>query len=527
MDERAWAVTTRGSPARSSERADVSRLARGGALNFLGAAASASSNLLLTVAVTRTLSTSSAGVFFTATATFVLLVGVGRLGSGIGLVFFVSQLRATGRLDQIGRCLRLALGPVLVFTTIMAVVLLVWAESLADLIVAGPSSETATFLRILAPFLPLAALLEGVLGATRGFGIMGATAWIDKTLRPLLQLLAVLVAATIGAGAVVLAWSLPFLPALLIGSSWLRKLHVRDASSADRRSTSTAPDEDGLVGRYWRFTLPRALSSVVQVGLQRLDVILVASILGAGASAVYVVATRLLVVGALGIQAVSMAVQPQVAAHYARGELQAVNDLYRISTTWLILTTWPLYLAGLLFAPTLLRLFGPAYVSGSTVVVILCFATIFSTACGVVDVILTMAGRTSWILFNVAVALIVNVALNLWWIPAYGVEGAAWAWLVAIVSNNLLPLVQLRVSLGMSPFGRSTALAMVVSLLAYVPVSLLSLAVLGQGFSALACGVAAGSLLFVGSALVLRRQLALAELLVALRSRGRGRMRNQ
>ena len=160
--------------------ADVGGLARHGAVNILGAGGSAVLNFLLVVAVTRSLSPSQAGTFFAVTSLFLLLVGLARLGSGTGLVYFVARFRALGRSDLISDCVRIGLGPVVVLSVLLAVVLLVAADPVAEALVRGDPAGAAGYLRIVAVFLPFAAVLEGVLGATRGFGRMEPTAVLEK-----------------------------------------------------------------------------------------------------------------------------------------------------------------------------------------------------------------------------------------------------------------------------------------------------------------------------------------------------------
>jgi O-antigen/teichoic acid export membrane protein len=84
---------------------------------------------------------------------------------------------------------------------------------------------------------------------------------------------------------------------------------------------------------------------------------------------------------------------------------------------------------------------------------------LFATACGMVDMLLNMAGRTSWTLVNSLIALAVMVGVDLLLIPPLGILGAAIGWAAAIVTNNLLPLTQLLLAYGLHPFGRATLAA--------------------------------------------------------------------
>ena len=71
-----------------------------------------------------------------------------------------------------------------------------------------------------------------------------------------------------------------------------------------------------------------------------------------------------------------------------------------------------------------------------------------ATGCGMVDMVLAMAGRTSWNLVNVLVALAVTIGLDVLLIPRLGALGAAIGLACAMVANNLLPLIQVGRALG-------------------------------------------------------------------------------
>jgi O-antigen/teichoic acid export membrane protein len=210
---------------------------------------------------------------------------------------------------------------------------------------------------------------------------------------------------------------------------------------------------------FWAFTAPRALGSVAQIALQRLDIVLIAALAGPVQAAVYTAATRFLVFGQLGGQALSTGVQHRFGTLLAVGDRAGAAELYRTATAWLVVLTWPLYLLFALYAPFVLAIFGPGYAAGQRVMVLLALTMLVATGCGMVDIVLNMAGRTTWTLANAGLALTMNVALNLLLIPPLGILGAAIAWAAAIAVNNLLPLAQLGLSLGLHPFGPGIAAA--------------------------------------------------------------------
>ena len=133
---------------------------------------------------------------------------------------------------------------------------------------------------------------------------------------------------------------------------------------------------------------------------------LVALYLGAAPAAVYTAATRFVVLGQLGSQAVALAVQPKLAELMAHEELPATRRVYKTSTAWVVAVTWPVHLVVAMFSPLLMQVFGHGYGEGQPVIVVLACAMLLATACGMVTMLLLMSGRSRENLLNVVVALV-------------------------------------------------------------------------------------------------------------------------
>jgi O-antigen/teichoic acid export membrane protein len=425
-------------------------IARGGALNLIGAAVSAVTGVLLVVVVTRALPQDEAGVFFALTSVFLLAEMVARLGTGTGLVYFVARLRSLGQPGRIRAFQRVALTPVVVLSLVTAAVLAVWAPAFARL-AGDDSASTRTAVVVLAILLPVTTLSDTLLAATRGHATMLPTTALDKVGRPLLQLALVAVAVAGGSMAVLAgAWAIPWAVSAALAWWWLLRLGRRLHASAH-------VTEEPLPWReFWRFTWPRAVNSLAAIALQRLDIVLVTVLRGPAEAAVYTAATRFLVVGQLTSTAISTAAQPRLAEQLAVEDRASAKAVYQAATAWIVLLTWPLYLLCAVFAALVLSIFGDGYDAGRPVVWVLAGAMLVATACGMVDMLLNMAGRTSWTLVNSIVALVVMVGVDLLLVPPLGVLGAGIGWAAAILTNNLLPLTQLVVSMGLHPFGRAT-----------------------------------------------------------------------
>ena len=127
---------------------------------------------------------------------------------------------------------------------------------------------------------------------------------------------------------------------------------------------------------------------------------LVAIIRGPAEAAIYTAATRFLVAGQFANAALNQSAQPRFAELFAVDDRRGANVIYRATTAWLIVLTWPLYLLAVIYGPEVLSIFGHSYRAGHLVMIILGLTMLLATACGQVDMVLITTGRSSWSLAN-------------------------------------------------------------------------------------------------------------------------------
>ncbi len=433
----------------SPHSGQLERLARRGTASMIGAGFSGVFGVVLVVIVTNGFSPAVAGTLFAATAAFLILESVALLGTDTGLVRWLPTQLGSDRAGDLRRTVVVAVAPVLLFSVVVAAGLHTVASGVAPYLVGDAEADTmAGMLRALALVLPVAALHDLVLAATRGAGSMRPTVIVENIGRLGLQSLLVVLTYLAGGGTVMLAlaWAVPYVPGLAVSTVWLSRLLRRGAGGR-----APATPWAVLAREFWSYTAARGIARVTQTALKRSDIVMVAALASPAEAALYTAASRFIVLGQLFVQSVQQALSPQMSSLFARGEQRAANAVFQAATRWSMIAAWPLYLVTAGFAPALMALFGEGYASASDVVVILSLTMLLATACGPVDSVLLMAGRSWLSLRNSTVALAVNVGLNLVLIPPLGIRGAAIAWAVAIVVRNLLPLFQVRRHLDMWP----------------------------------------------------------------------------
>lgn len=454
---------------------ELERVARAGGASIVGAGVSAVAGVAVTVLITNGFDQSTAGTIFAATALFLVATAVVQLGAEVGMVKSLPTLVVTGRFSHVRTVLAIALLTVLLVSVAVGTAGFILSDEIAALI--APEANPVVLsqqVKVLAVFLPVAALYNVLVAASRGLRTMAPTVVVESLGRSVAQLVCVGTVVLLGVGAVatVLAWSFPFALALVAAAVWMGRLLRSRRLSTDvvtAVATHAGVHEQislrGSVAEFWHFTGPRALATVSQMVLKRVDIVLVAALRTPAEAALYAAATRFVVLGQLGVQALQQALSPHLSAHFANDEHVAARETYRAATAWSMLLAWPIYLSCAVLAPELLAVFGDGYATVAPIVVMLCLAMLVATACGAVDTVLLMSGHTWLSLVNNVGALVLNLLLNLLLIPAYGAMGAGVAWATAIIVRNLLPLVQIARKYRISPLSRQTGYVAVFSVL--------------------------------------------------------------
>src|SRR5919106_2314404 len=282
----------------AEEREDVLRLARGGLLNLAGAASFGLFGLALTVVVSRALSAGGAGVFFELVAVYTIGATLSNLGTSVGLMRGVARARALGRTHELRSLLVIALVPTAVISSLVAILIFVLAPHLAELLFDEAHRNLGTtYLKVAAPTLPFAAVLMGVLAATRGFGTMIPFNLVESFGQPAVRL-------ALAAGLLLglpktwypaLVWAGPPVLGLLVALPLLRSLLP---APADPGSRGRLP-RTSVAREFWMFTSVRFGAATLEVVLAWLGVLFLGALRSAEDAGVYAAASRYLVAGLL------------------------------------------------------------------------------------------------------------------------------------------------------------------------------------------------------------------------------------
>ena len=205
------------------------------------------------------------------------------------------------------------------------------------------------------------------------------------------------------------------------------------------------------------FSAPLVVTSLLTMMLTQTDTILLGYFKSSAVVGLYNAAYPLANSLLMFVSAFGYLYLPLTSRLDSEGKREEVAGIYRITTKWGFIVTFPAFLAFVAFPGDVLGIFfGAEYVGASLALVILCLGFFTSAAAGRNRGTLTALGYTSHILLADAVTIALNLALNVVLIPPFGIAGAAAASAAAYVTRNVVMNAVLLVEFGITPFSRET-----------------------------------------------------------------------
>ncbi|MEV8508190.1 lipopolysaccharide biosynthesis protein [Actinoplanes sp. NPDC051475] len=468
---------------------EVRRSTRSGAIGLAGAAVNGAFGFVLTTVIVRTFGADGSGALFSVIGLVTIVGAICCLGADTGLMWALPRRRA-GRDGDAARLLPLAVLPTLGLALVVAMGGIAAAGPISRALLDEPAGTALVRLAFAGvPVIVAATVLLAAVRATRPVSAYVAVQFLFVPIaRP-----ALMIAGVVAGGGVLLGfggWLLPMAVALLIA------LALVAAPLGIGAGASLRP-ESADWRWFWGFALPRAASVAVDASSMWVGVLLTGALATQAEAGVFAAVGRYALAGLLIMQGLRVAVAPQLSRLLGDGQRHQAAQVYRRTTLGIVLLSWPAYLMLAVFAPAFLALFGAEFRSGATPMAVLAVAMLVNVGVGLVQTVLLMSGNSRGHLLATLAGLTLNVVACLVLVPRQGALGAAIAWSIGIVCENVLAAVLARRALGEALFGRT----LVVSALAVTGATGVAAAigtlVAGRGLPGLAVAlglVAAGCL---------------------------------
>ena len=171
---------------------------------------------------------------------------------------------------------------------------------------------------------------------------------------------------------------------------------------------------------------------------------------------IYSVALKVSNVVNVLLVAINSIIAPKFAQLFWRNDWDSLENVIRFSTRLIFYSTLPCISVFVFFPSEVLSLFGEDFSSGSTVLLILASGQVVNCLAGSVGYFLDLTGNQKIFRNIVAASTVLNIFLNVFLIPKFGIEGAAIATALSTMAWNILALLYIKrrydMYLGYIPF---------------------------------------------------------------------------
>jgi O-antigen/teichoic acid export membrane protein len=206
------------------------------------------------------------------------------------------------------------------------------------------------------------------------------------------------------------------------------------------------------------------LSAMILIG--KIDSIMVSGMLGLADVAIYTTAFYMATVIEIPKRAITTATTTLLARSFEKSNLPEVETLYKktslhqlIIGSLLFIGVWSNLDNIFLLMPN-----GSIYSTGGKVIILVGLAKLFDMTFGPSSEIISLSPYYRFNIICIAVLAAVVITCNYFFIPVFGINGAAYSSVLALVGYNVIKYIFIYVRLNMQPFTRHTLTVSAISL---------------------------------------------------------------
>lgn len=397
-------------------------------------------SFVIGVVLARVLGVKEYGIYTYCIAWIALLQVPAELGSRIILAREVAAYQSQGKWGLLKGLLiwmnKAVLATAVGFTLMILVGLWWWKKDAID-----PALLTFFVALGTLPFFTLTAARQG---AMQGFRAVTLGLVPENLVRPILLILSVgvaylLLGSRLSALHVMLIRAGAIACSFTIGTALLRKTVPQPVVEASAQYD---------IRKWTQSMVPFVLISCTYIINTRTDTLMLGMLDGTESAGIYAVASRGADLVTFVIIAVNMSLAPVVSSLYANGEMEKLQATVSKSTKLIFFGCLPIAGGLILLNKWFLLVFGAGFLAGSTAMIILASGQLVNAAVGSAGIILDMTGYERYSAIGTGCGAVLNIFLNLWLIPLYGLSGAAIATASSMAARNLFLLICVQQKIG-------------------------------------------------------------------------------
>jgi O-antigen/teichoic acid export membrane protein len=428
-------------------KSSIQKIGKGTLIALLGSTTGFGLAAISRIIVARYGTESDYGVFSIALVIVNILVLAAILGMREGITRNVAYHLAKGENEKAQQVISTSILFTIVAGLLISVVLFLSAEFIASNFFHDP--ELALPLKIIAFSIPLLGIITVYSSIFRGFNRVQESVYFSDILRQLLFVIFLVAVVLINLSFVNVYYSYLLSLALVVILFTLYTRFKLPSGFVVKMGISQT-SKDLLI-----FSLPLLAVSMIQLVMQYTDTLMLGYLESTDMVGLYNSAIPIVNFSLIPGAAILLIYSPILSGLFAKKLFTEINRNYVIVTKWSVAAVLPLLLTFMLFPETWLAfLFGSNYVAASQALMILSIGFLLFNLMGPNGTTLMVLGYTKFLMWASASSLILNIILNYFLIPQWGIIGASLATASSIGFHVLIRNIKLFSIIKVSPVTR-------------------------------------------------------------------------
>ena len=433
---------------RAEHERNVLTAARGAGITFVGKVVNNLLSLGFVFLLARWLGAEQYGLYRLAVTVVVIVSGACMLGMDAGIKRYIAIARKQHNKELIKGVVQVGIGIPGFVSLVLSLVILLAADPICTRLFNSP--DLVPVLRMCTLAIPILVLAQSFSCIAMAYKRVEYDAYTQDIGMEAIKVVLSFAGIMLGFGitAVTVAYVLAAVIALIPLVYLVHRLFpLRGIFEPAERNTRE------ILG----FSFPIFLSTMVNQFGRRLETLVLGMFSIVANVGIYSAMLSISSIGSIANIALRGIATPIIAELHSQGKIEDLRKFYQTITKWAMTFNLPVFLVILLFNENLLRILSPEFAVGAFGLIVLAFGNLFDASTGVCGIMISFTGHSKVTLYNSLAYLGASIILDLWFIPTWGLIGAAWAGSLTIIIVNSLRLVQVYLMIDRtSPFDRSS-----------------------------------------------------------------------
>lgn len=437
---------------------NLKKAVKGTGIIFIGAVIGTIFGLISTILVARYYSVGQYGLYGLGLFIVGFILGISQIGITQGCPRYISYYRGKNDLERIKGTINSSFLIIIVSSSIFAVSLFLIADYIAVKLFNIP--ELGFVLRTLAVALPFWALINLIISIFQGFESVKEKVYFSDFAERIFKIpfFVIIIILGLSFDYIIIGYMLSI---IIVSITVLLYFFYKLP-----KSVKIIKGRKSQIKILLAFSWPLVFASLGGFLLTGSDKVMLGILTTEIEIGLYNAATPIARYLTFFLSTTIFIFQPIASRLLAQDRMDELKRNYQILTKWLFTVTFPLLVVLLLFPEMVISLlFGSKYVLASTALQLLTIGYFIHVFMGPNGATITVLGKTRMIMYFTFIGGTINLFLNYYFIPIFGINGAASSTMISFIIINLFYGIYLYKISNIHPFTKNFITPVLLSIL--------------------------------------------------------------